>query len=58
MSEHDGNIPPYIPLPSRTVLFRMGFYGGRCVKWSGRGELPGEVVEYVRENGALPPYDE
>lgn len=59
-SEHRGELPPYIPLACRQTAFRVGEEGavaGRKVVWSGKGPLPESVLEYVRENGILPPHD-
>lgn len=59
MAERDGEIPPYMPLPGRNVEFRVegpGWY--RKIRWSGKGKLPAEVMDYVKEHGALPSYDE
>ena len=58
LKAHDGEYPPFIPLPSeptRFVMFSDGFGRERTLKWAGKGRLHEEILEYVRENGCLPP---
>jgi hypothetical protein len=55
---HGGNFPPFIPLPSEPTRFVMnsdGFGKDRIIKWSGKSRLSEEILDYVRENGCLPP---
>jgi hypothetical protein len=55
---HGGNLPPFILLPSEQTRFVMnsdGFGRERIIKWSGKSRLNEEVLDYVRENGCLPP---
>ncbi len=55
---HGGDYPPFIPLPSVPTRFVMnsdGFGRERIIKWVGKGRLNEEVLDYVRENGCLPP---
>lgn len=54
-----GEFPSYIPLPSRAVRFQLLDGGGRArkIRWSGRGAIPADVLDFVNENGSLPPYD-
>jgi hypothetical protein len=33
-----------------------GFGRERIIKWSGKGQLNEEILDYVRENGCLPPH--
>ena len=57
--EHGGEVPPYMPLPGVGVEFRLRSANGcRIVRWSGCGSLPQQVLDYVRKNGTMPPYDE
>ena len=58
-ARHDGELPPYLPLPGGGTTFHMGERGRRDerIRWNGRGSLPAVVLDYVRENGALPPHD-
>jgi hypothetical protein len=58
---HDGVMPPCIILPASPLVFRMGNPDSvttimRKITWSGRGPLPDDVLEYLNENGALPPH--
>jgi hypothetical protein len=56
---HGGNLPPFILLPSEPTRFIMnsdGFGRERIIKWSGKGQLNEEILDYVRENGCLPPH--
>ncbi len=58
LKTHGGNLPPFIPLPPEPTRFVMnsdGFGHERIVKWSGKGRLSEELLDYVRENGCLPP---
>lgn len=57
---HKGDFPPYIPLPNYPTQFHVGenpMIRGRKVAWSGKGRLPKAVLDHVRDNGVLPPYD-
>jgi len=53
IDEHDGNLPPYIPLPRKPVEF-CPIAGARTASWPGSGPLPASVLQYVLEHGALP----
>jgi len=59
VKKHCGELPPYIPLPERPVLFRLGEGWKKpwTVRWNGRGRLPQEILAYVCEHGTLPPYE-
>jgi hypothetical protein len=56
---HKGELPPYIPLPDFTTRFHLGEnpVRGRKVAWAGKGRLPRVILDYVCENGVLPPHD-
>lgn len=57
LRSHGGEYPPYIPLPKGQVTFMIGeetLSGGRRYKWGGKGPLPGDVLDYLNEHGALP----
>jgi hypothetical protein len=57
VSTHDGQYPPYIPLPRKPTEFRLGgdlLVPARRILWPGSGRLPAEIVEYVDEHGVLP----
>lgn len=56
---HKGELPPFIPMPSRPVVFSIGDAtgGGTKIKWKGRGVVPPEVLAYLKENGTLPKYE-
>ena len=45
-------------LPSKPTVFRTGDLqlSDLKVRWKGSGKLPGKVLDYVRENGVLPPH--
>ena len=50
--------PPYIQLPSnhtRYVLSNEGNPRASKIDWKGRGPLPAEILEFLNENGTLPP---
>jgi len=56
---HGGELPPSIILPCKPTVFRHGNpdlarVPVRKIKWSGKGPIPAEVLEYLNENGALP----
>lgn len=56
---HGGELPPSIILPRSPLVFRIGNPDSarvpvRKLKWSGKGPIPAEVLEYLNENGALP----
>jgi len=60
---HGGELPPSIILPQGPLVFRLGNGDSarllaRKIKWSGKGLIPAEVLEYLNENGVLPPYSE
>ena len=59
IAQRGGDYPPYIPLPARSLTFRLHAENGRDIKvcWKGRGPLPEDVRDYLREYGALPPHD-
>jgi len=54
-----GEMPPYIPLPTRPVVFVVGegVETRRKLRWKGKGPMPREVMAYVSEQGHLPAYD-
>jgi len=56
---HDGELPPYIPLPVRPVefCFGEGWQKPRKIRWLGHGRLPADVLDYVCEHGTLPHHD-
>jgi len=53
---HNGELPPFMPLPGHAVEFHVDEeWGGRYViPWSGSGPLPEPVLDYIQENGVLP----
>jgi len=58
---HGGELPPCIILPCTPTVFRLGnpdstLVPVRKLKWIGKGPIPEEVLEYLNENGALPPH--
>ena len=58
---HGGELPPSIILPCKPTVFRIGNSDSaraivRKIRWSGKGAIPVEVLEYLNENGALPPH--
>ncbi len=53
-SRNSGELPPYFFLPKGPVKFQV--YSRATVRWTGKGPLPDEVMEYVQENGVLPDY--
>ncbi|MEI6562902.1 MAG: helicase associated domain-containing protein [bacterium] len=57
---HNGDFPPCIILPCTPMTFRLGSSDSSIiapkVKWSGKGKLPDDVLEYLNENGVLPPH--
>jgi hypothetical protein len=58
---HEGEFPPCIILPGSPLVFRIGSPDSttsvmRKIVWSGKGPLPEDVLEYLNENGALPPH--
>ena len=53
--QHPGELAPFIPLPKGPVCF---FPSSRHpLRWPGKGPLPEEVMEHVREWGVLPKSD-
>lgn len=50
-----GEYPPFMPLPTGKVEFRMEY--GAVVSWPGKGALPKQVMEFVKQNGHLPRYN-
>ena len=59
VSRHEGRFPPYIPLPCEPTEFELGdpFSQPRRIRWTGKGRLPEEILEYVCENKTLPPHE-
>jgi hypothetical protein len=58
---HGGAFPSCIILQGTPLVFRIGSPDSttsvmRKILWSGKGPLPEEVLEYLNENGALPPH--
>ena len=58
---HRGEYPPCILLPKTPLMFRIGSSDSttsvmRKLRWPGTGPLPEDVLEYLNENGALPPH--
>ena len=58
---HGGEFPPCIILPRHPVMFRIGSSDStltvvRKLAWPGKGPIPDDVLEYLNENGALPPH--
>lgn len=61
MALHGGEFPPCITLPPTPVVFRLGSSEAapafvQKIRWPGQGPLPADVLEYLNENGALPPH--
>jgi hypothetical protein len=56
MKANNGDLPPFMPLPTRPVEFHVDEeWGGRySIPWPGHGPLPEPVLNYVAENGTLP----
>ena len=59
VANHKGQFPPYIPLPTTRIYFYLGerYISEKKIIWSGRGPLPEKILDYVIENGTLPPHD-
>lgn len=59
VSSHGGEFPPYIPLPTRSVVFSSGDTWGsrKKLRWKGKGPIPREVLAFVGDHGHLPQYD-
>jgi len=59
IQQRGGECPPYIPLPRRSLVFKLHWENGRDIRtsWGGSGALPQEVRDYLNEHGALPPHD-
>ena len=62
---HGGEFPPYFPLTKKATHFYVGslFLGEnyteqRKIYWDGKGPLPAEILEYVKENGTIPRHTE
>ena len=58
---HGGELPPSIILPCIPTVFKIGNSDSarafvRKFKWSGKRPIPADVLEYLNENGALPPH--
>ena len=58
---HHGEFPSCIILPRTPLVFRLGGSDSAGIpalkiKWPGKGRLPEDVLEYLNENGALPPH--
>ena len=58
---HGGELPPCIILPRSPLQFRIGSNDStltvvRKFTWPGKGPIPADVLEYLNENGALPPH--
>jgi hypothetical protein len=53
VKSHQGEFPPYFFNDTATTEIYTG--GLRNVRWNGKGPIPEEVVNYVSENGTLPP---
>lgn len=58
---HNGEFPPCILLPRHPLTFRIGNGDSavsimRKYQWPGKGPLPEDILEYLNENGALPPH--
>lgn len=59
ITTHNGEMPPYIPLPTDKTVFIIGdslMKNRDKVVWKGKGALPPAVLHFVNENGALPPH--
>ena len=59
MAAHHGEMPPYIPIPAAKTVFIIGNTPVKTrekVVWDGKGQLPEAVLQFVNENGALPPH--
>ncbi len=58
VKQNNGRYPPFIPLPKYAVVFTLGHREIRPVEiaWSGSGDLPDLVMDFVSRNGTLPPY--
>jgi hypothetical protein len=59
LASHSGESPSYIPLPHNPTEFLIGgdlAIRARRYRWPGEGPLPADVIDYVNENGALPPH--
>lgn len=55
---HRGELPPYIPLPTMATKFIVNENAAakpNRIVWCGKGRLPRTVLDYVCENGVLPP---
>ncbi len=61
IASHNGDFPPCILLPRHPLTFRIGNGDSvvsimRKYEWPGKGPLPDDILEYLNENGALPPH--
>jgi len=61
IQRHGGDFPSSIILPRSPLVFRIGGSDSiaafvRKIKWPGKGPLPADVLEYLNENGTLPPH--
>jgi len=56
MEAHDGESPPFMPLPREPVEFRIGPVSPSptLIPWNGESRLPDRILEYVRNHGTLP----
>jgi hypothetical protein len=58
VKQHDGEYPPFIPLPTAPTDFHLSelMLPRMKVRWKGKGKLPDKVLDYVCDNGTLPPH--
>lgn len=56
---YEGRTPPYIPLPVGRTEFHLGLdlLHWAAYIWNGGGPLPAPVIDYVVNNGCLPPHE-
>ena len=58
-ARHRNDLPPYFPLPTTATTYILGdghTRRARRIRWKGKGKLPREILDYVSENGIMPPH--
>lgn len=57
MLKNQGNRPPYLQLPDTPTEFDLSQTNFKLTQviWAGQGELSDEILDFICENGTLPP---